>query len=76
MLRLDPLNRQRTVKWTSTDIPERRASDGSFPQMRSNVMDLVSRYQQEAWWPYGIYTESILTTLLITRKFGQAYPSI
>ena len=73
-LRLDPLNTQRTVKWTSTDIQERWALDGSFPQMRSNIMELVSRYQQEAWWPYGIYTELILTTFLVTRKFGQAYP--
>ena len=73
-LRFDPLNNQRTVKWTSTDIPARRATDGSFPQMRSNIMELVGRYQQAAWWPYSIYTESILTTLIITRKFGQAYP--
>jgi hypothetical protein len=35
-------------------------------------MELVSQYQQEAWWPYGIYTESILTTLIITRKFGDS----
>ena len=73
-LRFDPLNHQRTVKWASTDIPAWRATDGSFPQMRSNIMELVSRYQQAAWWPYSIYTESILTTLIITRKFGQAYP--
>ena len=26
------------------------------------------------WWPHGIYTESILTTLIITRKFGRGYP--
>jgi hypothetical protein len=37
-------------------------------------MELVSRYQQDAWWQYGIYTESTLTTLIITRKFDQAYP--
>ena len=48
-LRFDPLNNQRTVKWTSTDMPARRATDGSVPQMRSNIMELVSRYQQEAW---------------------------
>ena len=25
--------------------------------------------------PYGIYIESILTTLVITKKFGQQYPT-
>ena len=62
------------IRWTSADIPKWRAMDGRFPQMQSNIMELVSRYQQDAWWQYGIYTESILTTLIITRKFGQAYP--
>ena len=57
-LRFDPLNNQRTVKWTSTDIPARRATDGSFPQMRSNIMELVRRYQQEAWWGRTAYTLS------------------
>ena len=73
-LKLDPLNKQRKIRWTSADIPEWRETDGKFPQMRCNIMDLVSRYQQDAWWQYGIYTESILTTLIITRKLGQAYP--
>ena len=37
-------------------------------------MELLCRYQQATWWPHGIYTESILTTLIITRKFGWGYP--
>ena len=73
-LKLDPSNKQRTIRWSSADIPEWRETDGSFPQMRCNIMELVSRYQQDAWWQYGIYTESVLTTLIITRKFGQPYP--
>ena len=37
-------------------------------------MELLCRYQQAPWWSLGIYTESILTTLIITRKFGRGYP--
>ena len=43
--------------------------------MRSNIMELDGRYQQALLKPYGIYIESILTTLLITKKFGQQYPA-
>ena len=46
----------------------------TFSKMRSNIMELVCRYQQAPWWPHGMYTESILTTLIITRKFGWVYP--
>ena len=48
--------------------------DGVFPKLRSNIIELISRSQQEPWWQHGIYTESILTTLVITRKFGRVYP--
>ena len=37
-------------------------------------MALLCRHQQTPWWPHGIYTEWILTTLVITRKFGREYP--
>ena len=53
-LKLDPLNKQRKIRWTSADKPEWRESDGKFPQMHCNIMELVSRYQQDAWWQYGI----------------------
>jgi hypothetical protein len=73
-LRVDSFNGQQAIRWSSTDFPERMGSDVAFPRMRSLIMEVVSRYQQETWWPYGIYTESILTTLMITLKFGQTYP--
>ena len=57
------------------DIPERTSSFRVFPRMRSNLMELVGRYQQELLEPYSIYIESILTTLVITEKFGQPYPT-
>ena len=43
--------------------------------MRSNIIELVGRYQQALLEPHGIYIESILTTLVITKKFGQPYPA-
>ena len=72
--RIDPLNQQRAIRWTIGDMPAYTRADGMFPKMRSNVMELLCRYQQATWWPHGIYTESILTTLIITRKFGREYP--
>jgi hypothetical protein len=71
--RIDPLNQQRSNRWTIGNIPAYIRSDGIFPKMRSNVMELICRSQQAPWWPHGIYT-SVLTTLLITRKFGRVYP--
>jgi hypothetical protein len=38
-------------------------------------MELVDRYQQALLKPYGVYINSILTTLVITKKFGQQYPT-
>ena len=71
--RVDPLNQQREIRWKPTDIPERRGPFNDFPKMRINIMELASSYQQELREPYGIYLESILTTQVITKKFGQAY---
>ena len=71
---IDPLNQQRAIRWTTGDIPAYTRADGMLPKMRSNVMELLCRYQQATWWPHGIYTESTLTTLIITRKFGRGYP--
>ena len=59
---VDPLNQQRDIRWIPEDIPERASLLGVFPRMRSNIMELVSRYQQALLEPYGIYIESILTT--------------
>ena len=56
-----------------SENPERASSLGVFPRMRSNIMELVGRHQQELLEPYNIYTESILTTLMITKKFVQPY---
>ena len=72
--RIDPLNQQRAIRWNIDDMPEYTKSDGMLPKMRSNSMELLCRYQQAPWWSLGIYTESILTTLIITRKFGRGYP--
>ena len=72
--RVDPLNQQRAIRWTIGDMPAYTRADATLPKMQSNVMELLCRYQQETWWPHGIYTESILTTLIITRKFGRGYP--
>ena len=72
--RIDPLNQQRAIRWTIGDMPAYTRADEMLPIMRSNVMELLCRYQQATWWPHGIYTESILTTLIITRKFGRGYP--
>ena len=69
--RIDPLNQQRAIRWNIGDMPEYTSKDGTLPKMRSNIMELLSRYQQENWWPHEIYTESILTTLIITGKFGR-----
>ena len=55
-------------------MPAYTRADETLPKMQSNVMELLCRYQQETWWSHGIYTESILTTLIITRKFGRGYP--
>ena len=63
--RIDPLN-QRDIRWTVADIPSRFGTD-SFPKMRSNIIELISRNQQEPWWQHGIYTELVLTTLEITQ---------
>ena len=38
-------------------------------------MELVGRYQQTLLESYGIYIETILTTLVITKQFGQQYPA-
>ena len=73
--RVDPLNQQRDVRWIPEDIPERASALGVLPRMRSNIMQLVGRYQQTPLEPYGIYIESILTTLVITKQFGQQYPA-
>jgi hypothetical protein len=62
--RIDPLNQQRSNRWTIGNIPAYIRSDGIFPKMRSNVMELICRSQQAPWWPHGIYTGSVLTTLL------------
>ena len=48
-----------------------RGHAGTYQSRRDASQDAQ---QQEAWWPHGIYTESILTTLIITRKFGRGYP--
>jgi hypothetical protein len=72
--RIDPLNQQRAIRWTTEDIPTYTRTDGVFPKLRSNIMELICRSQQDPWWPHGIYPESILTTLVITRKFGRVYP--
>ena len=72
--RIDPLNQQRAIRWTIGDMPAYTRAEEMLPKMRSNVMELLCRYQQATWWPHGIYTESILTTLIITRKFGRGYP--
>ena len=53
------------------DIPAYTRSDGMFPKMRSNVMELLCRH---IVFTHGIYTESVLTTLITTRKFGRVYP--
>ena len=71
--RVDPLNQQRDIRWIPEDIPERTSSLGFFPRMRSNIIELVGRNQQTLLEPYGIYIESILTTLVITKQFGQQY---
>ena len=72
---VDPLNQQRDIQWIPEDIPERASPLGVFPRMRSNIIELVGRYQQVLLEQYGIYIESILTTLVITKKFGQQYPA-
>jgi hypothetical protein len=35
----------------------------------------MSRHQQQQWAGTGVYTESVLATLIITRHFGQRYLS-
>jgi hypothetical protein len=37
-------------------------------------MELMCRYQQQQWEGKGVYTESVLASLIITRHFGQPYP--
>jgi hypothetical protein len=73
--RVDPLNQQRNIRWIPDDIPARASSLDVLPRMRSNIMELVGRYQQALLEPYGVYIESTLTTLVITKKFGQQYPT-
>jgi hypothetical protein len=51
---LDPLNQRPKIRWIPEDIPERASPLGVFPRMRSNVMELVGRYQQELLEKYGI----------------------
>jgi hypothetical protein len=70
---IDPLNQQRAIRWTTGYIPTYTRTDGVFPKLRSNIMELICRSQQDPWWQHGIYTESVLTTLVITRKFGRVY---
>ena len=53
--RIDPLNQQRVIRWTIGDIPAYTRSDGIFPKMRSNVMELICRSLQ--WW-HMAYTQS------------------
>ena len=73
--RIDPLNQQRAIRWNIVEnMPANTKSDEMLPKLRSNSMELLCRYQQATWWSHGIYTESILTTLIITRKFGRGYP--
>jgi hypothetical protein len=74
--RVDPLNPQSDIRWIPEDIPARASSSDVFPKMRSNIMELVGRYQQTPLEPYGVYIEFILTKLVITKKFGQQYPTL
>jgi hypothetical protein len=71
---IDPLNQKHAIRLTMGDILAYTRSDDIFPKMPSNVMELLCRHQQAPWWPHGIYTESVLTTLIIDCKFGQVYP--
>ena len=49
---VNPFNQQRDIRWTSDDIPEWTSSLGVFPRMRSNIIELVGRYQQMLLEPY------------------------
>ena len=73
--RVDPHHIPHKVGWKQEDIPE--IADGTviFPPIRYNIMELVCRHQQQQWAGKGIYTESVLASLIITRHFGQPYPA-
>ena len=45
--RIDPLNQQRAIRWSIGDMPAYTRADTTLPKMRSNVMELLCRYQQE-----------------------------
>ena len=46
-----------------------------FPPTGSNIMEHMSRHQQKSWTRIGVYTESVLATLIMTSHFGQPYSS-
>ena len=73
--RVDPHHIPHKVGWKQEDIPEIADGTDIFPPIRSNIMELVCRHQQQQWAGKGIYMESVLPSLIITRHFGPPYPA-